>query len=81
MRRAVHQDSLPEALAAADRLEAIAAEEDALSRVLVSAARGYAELSEAEGAALPARLPLLLPAEVPWLLRGFEPAKARPRKH
>lgn len=76
----LHQGRLDEALAAAERLEAIAPEADALSQLLVSAAREYPTLREPERAARVARLPLLRSAEVPWLLAGFEPAEARPGK-
>jgi hypothetical protein len=74
----LHQRDVPGSLAAADALEARAPATDALSALLVSAARRHASLPEPEAAALVAVLPLWSRAEARRALGGIAPAEARP---
>jgi hypothetical protein len=76
----LHLRRAAESREAAERLAALAPADDALSRLLVEAARLCAELREEEAAALVARLPLLTRAQARSLLAGLREPEARPRR-
>jgi hypothetical protein len=76
----LHLDRTAEALAAADALEARAAADDGLSRLLIAAARRCAVLPEPERAALVSLLPVFEPAELQRVLAGIRPAAPRPAR-
>jgi len=76
----LHLGRVGEGLEAAERLSAVAAADDGLSRMLVDAARWQAALSREEAAALVALLPLFTRPQLQGLLAGVREPDARPRK-
>jgi hypothetical protein len=74
----LQQGRVAEGGAAAQRLAALAAPDDELSRLLVDVARRRPQLSPEDAAAYTALLPLFTEAEIPGLLAGFQPPEARP---
>jgi hypothetical protein len=79
----LHQRRLQEALESAEQLEAVAAEQDGLSLLLVDTARRVAALREAgeeeRATALVALLPLLTRAQQGRVMAGFQQPEARAR--
>jgi hypothetical protein len=75
----LHLRRSEESLEAAEALDSTASTDDALSQLLVAAARRHAGLPEAEGAALVAGLPLLTDPEARSVMARLVGAEARSR--
>jgi tetratricopeptide (TPR) repeat protein len=74
----LHRGRVEEAVAAAERLQGLAPEADALSHRIAAAARRAAELSDAERREMLASLPVFTRPQGQWVTAGFVPAEARP---
>ena len=76
----LHQGLEVESREASERLARLAPADDALSRLLVDAARTTPDLPEEDAAALVARLPVFTRNQARQLLAGFQEPEARPRR-